>query len=81
MPHEETFNQDRLQKRVPDHICAACRRPFEKGNRIHMVFILLDPQAINPNSLTERGLELGTDYEFVHTRCEDPFLDGKLVSL
>jgi hypothetical protein len=40
---------------------------------------MLDPNARNPQRLTERGVELGTDYEFAHVRCEDPYLDGKLV--
>ena len=69
----------RMQKRVPDNICAACRKPFEPGHRVTGAYILLDPQAHNPNRITEKGLELGVDNEFVHIRCEDPFLDGKRI--
>jgi len=66
-----------VQKRVPDHICARCRRPFQIGDRVQWAFILLDPNARNPDRITERGLELGTDHEFVHCDCEDPRLEGK----
>lgn len=66
----------RVQKRTADNICAACRRPLLKGHRIQHAWICLDPNAYNPERLTERGLELGTDCEFTHVRCEDPFLDG-----
>jgi len=72
--------QATAQKRVPDHICARCRRPFEIGQRVQHAFILIDPQARNPERVTERGLELGVDCEFVHSSCEDPFLTGKLSS-
>lgn len=67
---------DILQKRVPDHICAKCRKPLEPGDRVQQAFILVDPHARNPNKLTERGLELGTDCEFVHVSCTDPQLRG-----
>lgn len=66
-----------VQKRVPDHICARCRRPFNVGDRAHWAFIILDPNARNPERITERGLEMGTDHEFVHVDCEDPQLEGK----
>ena len=69
----------RLQKRVDDHVCAACRKPFQPGQRVMPAYILLDPHARNPRLITEKGLELGQDNEFAHVRCEDPFLDGKLV--
>jgi hypothetical protein len=72
----------RLMKRVDDHTCAACRRPLLPGHRVQPAFIMLDPNARNPDRITERGVELGTDYEFVHCRCSDPYLDGKIpVSL
>ena len=68
-----------VQKKVSDNVCAACRRPIKRGHRIHHAFIVIDPNAFNPNKLTERGLELGTDCEFVHVRCDDPFLKGKRI--
>jgi hypothetical protein len=40
-------------------------------------YIVTNPNARNPNKITERGLELGVDCEFVHVDCADPFLDGK----
>jgi hypothetical protein len=66
----------RLQKRVDDSVCAACRKPILPGHRVNAAYICLDPNARNPERITERGLELGVDNEFVHVRCEDPFLDG-----
>jgi hypothetical protein len=66
-----------VQKRVPDGICARCRRKFHIGDRISWAFILINPDARNPNRVTERGLELGTDTEFVHADCSDPQLTGK----
>lgn len=69
----------RLQKRVDDNVCAACRKPFLPGHRVVPTYIMLDPNARNPQRITERGVELGTDYEFIHARCEDPYLDGKLI--
>lgn len=68
----------RVQKKVPDHICARCRKPFVIGHRVQMAFIIVNPHAHNPDNITQRGLELGTDCEFVHADCRDPFLDGKL---
>jgi len=68
---------DALQKRVPDHICARCRRPIQPGHRVQAAYICVDPKAYNPNKITERGLELGTDCEFVHCDCRDPFLSGR----
>ena len=72
--------EQRVQKKVADNVCARCRRPFDIGNRITWAFILIEPLAYNPNRITERGLELGTDCEFVHCDCEDPYLDGKRAS-
>lgn len=72
-------DQARVQKKVPDHLCARCRRPFVIGQRLQMVYILCDPHARNPDNITQRGLELGTDCEFVHADCRDPFLDGKFA--
>lgn len=68
-----------VQKRVSDNVCAACRRPILTGHRIQHAFIVVDPNAHNPNKITERGLELGTDCEFVHVRCNDPFLLGSRI--
>jgi len=76
-----TPEQERLtQKRVPDHVCARCRRDFQIGDRVTWAFILLDPKARNPNRITEKWLELGTDTEFIHCACEDPTLSGRLAS-
>ena len=72
---------DKLQKRVDDSTCASCRRPILPGHRVHAAYICLDPHALNPQKITERGLELGVDCEFVHCRCSDPFLDGKRIEL
>ena len=68
-----------VQKRVPDHICARCRREFQVGDRVTWACILLNPRAYNPVRLTEKGLEFGVDLEFVHCSCEDPSLSGKLA--
>lgn len=71
---------DLLQKRVADNVCARCRRPILAGHRVQAAYICTNPNARNPNKITEKGLELGTDCEFVHVSCEDPFLEGKLAS-
>lgn len=69
----------RTHKKCPDHICAACRKPFVPGERVMAAYILLDPHARNPGRITEKGLELGGDCEFVHVRCDDVFLDGTRI--
>jgi len=69
-----------LQKRCPDTVCAKCRKPFKPGDRIIHAFILVDTDARNPGRLTEKGLTLGTDCEFVHISCMDPQLDGKYAA-
>lgn len=71
---------DILQKRVADNVCARCRKPIQPGNRVQAAYICTNPNARNPSKITERGLELGTDCEFVHVSCEDPFLEGKLAA-
>lgn len=76
---DDTWANPRIQKRTPDNICAACRKPILVGHRINAAYICLNEKAYNPNLVTERGLELGTDLEFVHIRCEDPYLDGKRI--
>lgn len=73
-----TAKTDLLQKQVADNICARCRKPILAGHRIQAAYICINPVARNPNKITERGLELGTDCEFVHTSCKDPYLTGKL---
>ena len=75
----DNFNNPAVQKRVPDSVCAACRKPFEKGNRVQAAYILLDPDARNPERITEKGIELGADSEFTHVRCIDPFLNGHRI--
>jgi hypothetical protein len=73
-----TPEQQRLvQKRVPDHVCARCRREFEPGDRATWACIIINPRARNPMRITEKGLEFGTDLEFVHNDCEDPTLSGR----
>lgn len=74
MPFDDDYSL--VQKRVSDNVCAACRKPILRGHRIHHAFIVLDPLARNPGRITEQGLELGTDCEFVHCRCDDPYLKG-----
>lgn len=73
------MSDPRLQKRVDDNVCAACRKPLLAGHRVTPAYILLDPNARNPERITERGLELGADHEFCHLRCSDPYLDGKRI--
>lgn len=76
-----SFDQERLvQKNVPDNVCARCRQEFQVGDRVQHAFILFDPKAYNPEKVTERGISLGTDCEFVHASCEDPQLRGKLAA-
>jgi len=75
-PHQEM----QVQKRVPDNVCARCRRPFAIGHRVQTAYIVYEPNARNPEKVTERGMELGVDHEFVHASCEDPFLEGKVAS-
>lgn len=70
----------RVQKRVPDNICARCRKPLQIGDRIQPVYILYSTDARNPDKITERGLELGVDSEFAHAECSDPQLDGSSAS-
>ena len=72
--------EDILQKRCADNVCARCRRPIQPGHRVQAAYICVNPNARNPNRITEKGIELGTDMEFVHCSCEDPFLSGKLAS-
>lgn len=71
---------DILQKRCADGICARCRQPIKAGHRVQAAYICVNPNARNPNKITEKGLELGTDMEFTHSDCRDPYLTGKLAS-
>lgn len=80
MADEDLWNKKHLQKRVPDDTCAACRKPILPGHRIQQIYICIKPNAVNPNKITERGLELGMDSEFIHARCEDPFCNGRRVA-
>lgn len=69
----------RVQKRVADDVCARCRKPLLRGHRIVWALIVVDPHAYNPVRITEKGLELGLDFEYAHVNCKDPFLDGKII--
>ena len=75
-PHQQRL----VQKRVADNVCARCRKPIATGHRITAAYIVYDPNARNPDKITERGMELGVDHEFAHVDCEDPFLEGKKAS-
>lgn len=79
MGKDDLWAKKHLQKRVDDNTCAACRKKFMSGHRVQQVYIIINPDAINPQKVTERGLELGMDSEFVHARCDDPFLNGRRV--
>lgn len=72
--------EQRVQKKVADNVCAKCRRKFQSGQRVQPAYIVYDPDAYNPDKITERGMDLGTDNEFMHACCEDPFLEGKVAS-
>jgi hypothetical protein len=78
---DDLWAKAQLQKKTADNVCTACRKPILPGHRVQACYICLDPNARNPERITERGLELGTDHEFVHCRCEDPYLDGRRVLL
>jgi hypothetical protein len=77
---KEFMDNELVRKKVDDDMCARCRRPLLRGHRVQMAYILLDPHAHNPDNITQRGLQLGTDCEFVHVDCRDPFLSGKMAS-
>lgn len=72
--------EDILQKRCADNVCARCRRPIMAGHRVQAAYICVNPNARNPGRITEKGIELGTDMEFVHCSCEDPYLKGRLAN-
>ena len=74
------LDEARVQKKVADNVCAKCRREFKIGERVQTAYIVYDPNAYNPEKVTEKGMDLGVDHEFIHACCEDPFLEGKVAS-
>lgn len=77
----QDLTNERLSKRVSDSVCAACRRPFQAGDRLMPTFIVLAIDVPNPENITAKSLELNCEMEFVHCRCEDRALDGRRVEL
>jgi hypothetical protein len=57
--------------------CAKCRKPFKKGDRVTMIFII-QSTGFNPTT-REVGSWLGEEFELAHAMCEDTSLSGTLI--
>lgn len=75
----DTWADPRLGKRHPDNRCGKCGKLFLPGHRVQPVYIMMDPNARNPKCITERGVELGSEYEFAHCDCKNPYLEEKRI--
>lgn len=57
---------------VPDiHTCIECRKSLSKEDMIVPVFRVLNPKMINPNDLTDFGVELSDRIYFIHYSCRN----------
>lgn len=62
-----------LKPRFSDATCCNCRKPFERGDRVQIVYIF-SHAGVDPMNLGRRGIDLGTEFEFAHYNCKDPKL-------
>lgn len=74
-----TNNSRALRPRVPEYLCALCKKPLEREDRVLAVVpvrgIGIDPDTNQP------AAECSDEYEIVHFDCSDPKLTigGSLV--
>lgn len=67
------MHNDHLRPHCDTYVCARCRKPINKGDRVQQVFISLG-EGRNPANFVERGLLLSDEWEMVHVDCNDPLL-------
>ena len=69
---------DILKQRVDHTICARCRRKFKAGDRVTPAYIILNPDARDPQTKM-RAAEMSGEFELVHASCADPSLNGNVL--
>jgi hypothetical protein len=53
------------------HNCIECRNALERQDLIVPVFQVLNPKSINPQDVTDFGVELSDRIYFVHLNCRN----------
>jgi hypothetical protein len=72
------MNLDILKPRVSHTVCARCRKQFKAGDRAMPAYIIRNPNTRDPQT-QELAIEMTGEFEFVHSSCVDPSLDGRLL--
>ncbi len=63
-----------IQARVPDFICARCKKRFQRGDR---AFPLVIVEGIGRDPETQgKAVQCSAEYEMIHLDCRDPKLQG-----
>lgn len=65
--------------RDSDTKCATCGKPFRRGDRVAVVFVVVDI-GVDPET-KQRAARCHDDHEHVHLRCQDPGLVGEGAGL
>lgn len=60
----------------PDiHVCIRCKSHLGRTDVVQPVFQVVNPDAINPDDPTDKGVELGDRIYFVHVDCKNTALN------
>jgi len=70
---DDIFQPEDRHPHVDSGTCGKCRKPFGKGHRIIKARIA-EKRGANPANLSEIGVYLFDEFEFVHADCRDPLL-------
>jgi hypothetical protein len=62
----------------PDvHHCIKCSKSLAKEDVVTPVFQVIDPDAVNPEDPTDKGIALNERVYFIHADCVYPSLSGR----
>ena len=63
-----------IHARVPDYMCAVCKKEFQRGDRIVPVLIV-EGKGMDPDTNTS-AVQCSPEYEMVHWDCRDRQMTG-----
>lgn len=67
-----------LGPRHDSSVCGKCRKSFKPGDRVLVAHIVVKC-GFNPAN-RETGAWLSEEFELVHVMCENPSLEGQIIT-
>lgn len=63
-----------ISARVPDFVCARCKKRLERGDRVYPLVIV---EGVGRDPVTQgKAIQCSAEYEMIHLDCRDPKLKG-----